>query len=122
MKQQAKREARMAMVEAKEFAKAAKLEEERQAQEEEDKMVEGLDELDALLMRQTIRAKVRLRRSRNRPRTGGTSAIYRSRERGGGEEGGGVLILARLSGGRGEVEVDIPATTVVLIAAVARSI
>lgn len=58
MEREVRRESKRAAAAAKLAAKEAKLEAERLAQEEEDKLVEGLDELEMVLMRQTLRAKV----------------------------------------------------------------
>eukprot|EP00904_Undaria_pinnatifida_P009670 jgi/Undpi1/5833/HiC_scaffold_2.g01107.m1 len=57
MEREVRRESKRAAAAAKLAAKEAKLEAERLAQEEEDKLVEGLDELEMVLMRQTLRAK-----------------------------------------------------------------
>lgn len=48
----------MREAEERSTARNAKLEAIRLAKEEEDRMLEGLDEFDALLMRQNLRTKV----------------------------------------------------------------
>lgn len=58
MEREARREEKEKLVAMRLAAKEAKLEAERVAQEMEDKLLEGLDELDRVLMRQTLRRKV----------------------------------------------------------------
>lgn len=63
MEREAKREEKKELAATKLMLKEARLEAERLAQEEEDRAVEGLDELEMVLRRQELRTKVRLRES-----------------------------------------------------------
>ena len=59
MAKEAKKQEKLALAAARQAHKEAKEEAARRAQQEEDELVEGLDELEMVLMRQQLRAKVR---------------------------------------------------------------
>lgn len=59
MARESKKQEKLIQAEARQAEREAEKEAARRAQEEEDELVSGLDELEMVLMRQQLRAKVR---------------------------------------------------------------